>query len=85
MSGQIGEGAEGAIDQGLPPLPLGPDRLVKGRQQAEIDIHRLERAWVGMTDVTDDRSEGCRLGQEGRGFTVEEADGVDPGQESRPG
>jgi len=37
-SAEIGKGAEGAIDQGLPPLPLGPDRLVKGRQQAEVDI-----------------------------------------------
>jgi len=35
---EIGEGAESAIDQGLPSFPLGPNRLVKGRQQAEIDI-----------------------------------------------
>ena len=33
-----GEHAEGAIDQGLPALPLGPDRFVEWREQAEVDI-----------------------------------------------
>jgi len=35
---EIGEGAEGALDQGAPPVSLGPDRLVEGRQKAEVDI-----------------------------------------------
>ena len=54
VSAKIGEGAEGAIDQGPTSLPPGPDRLIKGRKQAEVDIHRLEGAGVGATDVADD-------------------------------
>lgn len=48
------ERAEGAIDQGLPSFPLGPNGLVEWREQAEVDIHRLEGAGVGLADVTDD-------------------------------
>jgi hypothetical protein len=35
---EIGEGAEGAIDQGSPVLPLSLDRIVEWREQAEVDI-----------------------------------------------
>ena len=45
---------EGAIDQGAAAFALATDRLVEGRQEAEIDIHRLEGAGVGAADVTDE-------------------------------
>ena len=76
---------EGAGNQGLPPFALGLNWRIEGREQAEVHIHRLEGAGVGVANVMDEGPEGGRRGQYNRGLTSEESNRIDPGQESASG